>query len=991
MSFFTTDKTRSTSLSKGLCTGAAASVLLAVMAFAPAAQAQVIDVEDCATFTDGSNANPLDDDQTNNFSNPGVADAGVTVNINVEGDCVIADGEHVLLEDGDQDDVIINVFGDGSQAATTLTSTDGNDEEVVFFIDNGENDTTINIRRGATIQGEDGVIFIEGDSVTVNNRGSIIGTGTQDEGVIYIDRDTDGDANVINNRGVGEIIAEGRGPAIGIELLIADGFDDAADVGVQNDVADLPTVRILNTVNATIASEYNGTSSDDNDAINIAGNPGSTGGLNRVCVETGAVNCLVTLQVNNFGTISSVFDNSGVAAITFEDDAVFNGAIVNRGTGVISGFRNGIRIGDIVGPDGVSTAEHGDQNGDDARIINYGLITGTNTNGRGIDLEGDNVRITNNASGTIIGGQIGIEVGAGSTNTGSSDGIEAENSGLNNVIVNSGTIEGGSQSINSSNAEGIIRIISEGGSFVGDIRGSVGNQDVFVIQNGETILTHDVEQDFDVNVGQTGTLTFDGDRTIEGNLDNRGTITLDISDTQTITGDVNLRATGTVALTDISSVGSLGTQYTLLDVGGTLVNDSALDISDASLLLDFVVVSSSDLVVEAVASGSAKSTLAKVGFTNSASNVFGETVLTAFADGSLNNTSTFSNLGGISTSVGLGDALNSLAPNFNGTLVKSVSNTIQSGAAQIDARLDDLNCNTFYDGRATASFGSEAGESCQTFAESGTWAQSSAPNETQGSLSLSGSTFFNDGFDQDNITLTYGYDHAVSESTVLGLSGSYTESETDDNTFAASSTELDVVQFTAYAGHRAGNAHFVTKASYSSGEADTRRQSFDVIRSEVDIDALNVQSVASYNVNVGQGYYLKPEASLNYNDITTGSFSETGGLNLNVSDASSNVLDGRVGLTFGARKVVSDNTKANMFVTGSVRNDFYGQRDDLGFEFAGQAGSLDVLSEDGFAVQGSAGLNILSGENFSFGGAVSSEFSESENSVGGSVQTKIRW
>jgi len=968
------------------------------MAFAPAAQAQVIDVEDCATFTDGSNANPLDDDQTNNFSNPGVADAGVTVNINTEDDCVIADGEHVLLEDGDQDDVIINVFGDGSQAATTLTSTDGNDEEVVFFIDNGENDTTINIRRGATIQGEDGVIFIEGDSVRVNNRGSIIGTGIQDEGVIYIDRDTDGDANIINNRGEGEIIAQDRGPAIGIELLIADGFDDAADVGVQNDVADLPNVRIFNGVNATIASEYNGTSSDDNDAINVAGNPGSTGGLNRVCVETGAVNCLVTLQVNNFGTISSVFDNSGVAAITFEDDAVFNGAIVNRGSGVISGFRNGIRIGDIVGPDGVSTAEHGDQNGDDARIINYGLITGTNTNGRGIDLEGDNVRITNNVGGTIFGGQIGIEVGANSSNTGSSDGIETENSGLNNVIVNSGTIEGGSQSINSSNAEGIIRIISEGGSFVGDIRGSVGNQDVFVIQNGETILTHDVEQEFDVNVGQTGTLTFDGDRTIEGNLDNRGTITLDVGNTQTITGDVNLRATGTVAITDTGGVAAIGEQFTLLDVGGTLVNDSVLDTTDSSLLVDFILVLSDDLVVEAVVGGGAVKPseavagfLGDIGFQNASENAFGETVLTAFVDGSLNNTATFSNLAGIGTSVGLGDALNSLAPNFNGTLVKSVSNTIQSGAAQIDSRLDDLNCNTFYDARATASFGSEAGESCQTFAQSGSWAQATAPNETQGSLSLAGSTFFNDGFDQENVTLTYGYDHAVSETTVLGLSGSYTETATDEDTFAASSTELDVVQFTAYAGHRAGNAHFVTKASYSHGEADTRRQSFDVIRSEVDVDALNVQSVASYNVNVGQGYYLKPEAGLHYNNITTGSYAEAGGLNLNVSEASSNVLDGRVGLTFGARKVVADNTKANMFITGSVRNDFLGQRDALGFEFAGQQGSLDVLSEDRFAVQGTAGVNILSGENFSFGGAVRSELSESENSVGGSVQTKIRW
>lgn len=966
------NKPRSRSLSKALCVSSASTVLLAAMVFAPAAQAQVtVDVTDCADLESGT------------FDNPGTADMGATVNIDVNDECTLASGDIIELEDGNQDDVIINIA-----SGSLLTSTDTSDEDTVIFIDNAENNTTINIDDGAVLSGVNGVIFLEGDGVEIENNGQIIGTGAAEEGVIYFDRDTDGDLNNLVNGATGQIIAQADGPAIGIETLIADGADDLVDVGNQDAFTDFPTIRILN--EGLIASQGTATN-DDNDGINVAGNPGETNDIVRACIESGALNCIVNLRIINEGTISSVADSSSNAGITFEDDALFFGGIVNRQNGVITGTRNGIRIGDVV-VDG-QTAEHSagpNRASSSARINNLGTISGTGTSSRGIDLEGDSVRITNSATGTISGVSVGIEVGAGT-----SSGIA--HSGLNNSIFNSGTISGSNFSIDSSNAEGAIRINSTGGTFTGDIRGSLGNEDLFIVGAGTTTLTHDILQDFDVRVAQTGTLAFDGDRTIEGDLDLRGVGVFDIANTQTVTGDVNLRSTSTIALTDVDSVGALGAQYTLLDVGGTLVNDSTLDTTDSSLLLDFVVVVSNDLVVEAVLGVVGKPSEAVSGFvdqlqfTNSSANAFGETVLTAFAEGGLNNTATFSNLAGISTAGDLGIALNSLAPDYNGTLLQNVFNTIQNGADQVDYRLNDLACNEFGDSRVSASFGSESLQSCLTFAQSGAWVQSSHGGTTQGSLSSAAPTFLTGGLDQDSITMVYGYDQAISDSTVLGFSGSYTETQTADNNLAASSTELDIVQLSAYTGHRVGNAHFVTKASFSHGEADTRRQSFDVIRSEVDINAINAQSVASYNVNLGQGYYLKPEAGLHYNNITTGSFLESGGLNLAVNEATSNVLDGRVGLTLGARKLIADNTRANVFVTGALRNDIYGSRDDIGFNFSGQAGSLAVANLDQFAVQALAGINILSGENFTFGGAVNSEFSQNENSVGGRVQTRIRW
>lgn len=951
-------KAQSKPLSKTLISSSAVSVLSAfmLMAVAPTAHAQVvIDVTDCASIPD----------------NPGTADMGATVNIDIGGNCFVTSGDHIDLEDGDQDDVTINIA-----TGTTLNNTDTSDEDVVIFIDNSENDTTINVADGAALVGANGVIFIEGDGATIVNDGDIIGSGAAEEGVIYVDRDTDSDVILINNRATGRILAQDNGPAIGIEVLLVDGADDPENVGVQDAIADFPTVTIINQAGGLIQSRGS-VLNDDNDAINIAGSPGTTGGLDRDCLEGAAVNCIVNLRVINSGIIRSINDNSGTAAITIEDDAVFNGVIVNRAGGLVTGTVNGIRIGDVV--DGGLTADHS------GRITNLGNISGTGTSSRGIDLEGDGVRITNGASANISGLSIGIAVGAGSTSS-------VGNSGENNSIVNRGTITGGNFSIDSNEAEGAIRVVNfGGGSFNGDIRGSAANLDLLNFRNGDSSLTHDVLQNFAVTVAPTGNLTFVGDRTIEGTLLSRGTVSFDLADTQTVTGNVQLTRTSTVAIADASGVAALGEEFTLIDVGGTLINNASLDdsaITDTSFLLDFEFVDSADLVIEAIAAGDGATNVKVSRFVNdiqfqsAGAQTFGENVLTSFVSGGLDNSETFSNLGGLGTAGDVGTALNSLAPDFNGTLVKNVFNTIQNTSSLIDHRLSNLNCNAF---------GSDGGQSCLTLAESGSWVQSSSANATQGSLALSAPTFLNTAAGQDSVTLTYGYDQAVSDSTIVGFSGSYTDSETEENRNVNSSTELEALQFSAYAGHRIGNAHFATKASYSSGEAKTRRQSFEVIESQVDVNALNIQGVASYNVSLGQGYYLKPEAGLHYNNLSTGAFTESGGLNLSVGEANTNVLDGRVGMTLGSRQVLSEKSRADVFVTALVRNDFYGNRDDIGFGYANQSGSLAVANTDDFAVQGIAGINLLSGKNFSFGGAVNGEFADTENSVGASLQTNVRW
>ena len=158
-----TKREQTMSFVKTLLTASAASSL-AIMAFSPAAHAQVVlDIDACADFG-GSG-----------IDNPGAGDdSGATITIDTGAECTISSGDHIDLNDGQDNTDILVVAG------TTLTNTDTSDEDVVFFVDNAENVTNITIEDGAVLNGANGVIFGEGDELNVLNFGEIRGTGEQE-------------------------------------------------------------------------------------------------------------------------------------------------------------------------------------------------------------------------------------------------------------------------------------------------------------------------------------------------------------------------------------------------------------------------------------------------------------------------------------------------------------------------------------------------------------------------------------------------------------------------------------------------------------------------------------------------------------------------------------------------------------------------------------------------------------------------------------------
>ena len=527
------------------------------------------------------------DGQTTSVIDPGMdvnAAAGVTQTI-TSGDNIDFNGQ----------------VSDGSTVTNsgTLINLDTSDEDVVVFIDNSEDDITVINTATGTLSGVNGVIFGEGDTTTIINDGLIEGTGNADEGVIYFDRDADSNANTIINTGT---ITSVDGATIGFDSLL--GTD-----GSSGTLFDETGTSLFVLDNSGIISNT-GTDSDS-DAINLNGDPGTTGGVARGSIEISAagvtqVNSQIEVDITNSGTISATRDSSSNAAIRSEDDAIISGTITNTATGVITAAESGIRI----------AASHGEHS---VTIDNSGLIEG-DTNSA-IFITGSGVTVNNLAGGIILGDDFGIEVDPlqseedGFINisifdeaAGTTADVLTAVTAVNNVFVNAGTIEGGDGSFSALNASEAITFTQlGGGTLTGDFEGTSAFDDSLIISTGAFTLTDDVLETVDVTVDATGDLTLDGARSIEGDLTSNGVLTLDLADLHSIDGDLDLAAASTLVITDVTGLAAGaadGDVFTLIDVAGLGATAATVDVSGiagpAGLDFEASIAADGDLVINVV-------------------------------------------------------------------------------------------------------------------------------------------------------------------------------------------------------------------------------------------------------------------------------------------------------------------------------------------------------------------------------------------------------
>lgn len=538
----------------GLFVGASMSSIALASMFAAPANAQIAIVDDT----------PVD--------NPGgqtvTSAAGVTQTVN--------SGDNIELEDDTNDGTVITLAG-------THINNDGDDEDVVIFVDNSEDDVIINIASTGVLQGVDGVIFYEGDAAVITNDGLIEGTGEASEAVVYFDRDADGELNSLTNNGT---ITSVGGATIGVDSLL--GTDPSS--GTVGDEEGIARFRLVNT------GIISNTGSDsDADALHFNGDPGSSGGEDRGCREDGRINCVIEVDVTNSGTISAARDNSSNAAIRSESDAVLRGTITNEAGGMITGASNAIRI----------NGAHADHS---VTISNAGTINGQSE--AGILIGGSGVTVVNEEGGMIIGDDEGIRLDGDTITVRLLGGIDIseDTAPTDTVITNSGTIEGGADGILvNDDAIGAIITNNATGSILGNdgIQSATGGT---VINNG-TIAGADGDgirmsgtQDASVTLGATSTTTGTSQAV---QFEGSGTNTLNVIAGASVTGDLQGSADG--AATNILNLGGSSENSSFVqafDFAQVNVDGGVFNLSSLSTGIGSVALNSGTLFVNAGGVGS---------------------------------------------------------------------------------------------------------------------------------------------------------------------------------------------------------------------------------------------------------------------------------------------------------------------------------------------------------------------------------------------------
>lgn len=221
------------------------------------------------------------------------------------------------------------------------------------------NDFTLS-NRGAIQSNSRAVDLSDGDRLSIRNSGSILGTGNQRNGTLYVDGTVDNAR--ISNSGLIDAGEGNLGDAVSVQVGAA-GDPSNEDINIQNSGVlqgrgDGPEVFA--------------------DGVRVAANGSS--GL-RFFNGSGEDEATISGTINNRGRITSEVNVGFLGGVVVEDGVAFDGRINNNG--LIDGPRNGLYIGD---------AEH------NLTINNGGRIE---SGSRAVNLDGDNVTLNNR--GSILG------------------------------------------------------------------------------------------------------------------------------------------------------------------------------------------------------------------------------------------------------------------------------------------------------------------------------------------------------------------------------------------------------------------------------------------------------------------------------------------------------------------------------------------------------------------------------------------------------------
>ncbi|MFK8183191.1 MAG: hypothetical protein AB8B99_07435 [Phormidesmis sp.] len=453
---------------------------------------------------------------------------------------------------------------------------------------NGISTTGDNFRltnRGTIASDSRAVDLTDGDNLSVTNRGSILGTGNQRNGTLYVDGTVD-NANILNARGA--VIDAG-----------ADNLGDALSwqVGAAGDAS---------TSNINIDNRGLLQGRGDGDAVFAGGARVGGNGSSGLRFFNGSEELEAALSgtIRNSGTITSEVNVGFLGGLVVEDGVAFSGNITNTRSGLISGPRNGLYIGNAehnLTIDNSGRIESGSRavniDGSGVRLQNSGEIIGTGNQRNGTiysDATAEDFSIQNDRRGVVDAGS--GNQGAGiSLQLGDEAGDVIESS-----VLNRGVIQGRGDAADGTNAAGDgIRLfagIADGDvTFQGDITNGrsgriIGSQDGITVQDRVTLQGNIINERRSEIVGEQDGISIEG--VLNGDINNSGTIrggvnAIDAQDADagvTINNAGNLE--GNVTLSEFNDVFTASGRSSIEGVVSGLGGDDVIFGDRADNLLD---------------------------------------------------------------------------------------------------------------------------------------------------------------------------------------------------------------------------------------------------------------------------------------------------------------------------------------------------------------------------------------------------------------------
>jgi len=602
---------------------------------------------------------------------------------------------------------------------------------------------------------------------------------------------------------------------------------------------------------ASISTNTNTTASQaDNFTADVALTSSSDMTLGAITTSTSTQG---TLNLNNVITTGTIGSTGSIKALNIiASTTTLGGAVSATTTAVSSGATLNTNSNNITGTlnnDGTVTLSSG--NTISGAITNTGILnlhdTATNTiNGAGT-IESAQTHTTTSIIGgsaaatslNITGNTFTLGAAASATTTTVSSGATLATGAhiLTGAVVNNGTLTLGTASI------------------TGAISGT-GTVDVIEDYTAGAALGAN-----NLNISATKTLNLNAAASIIS-----GTTTINGSSASIVSNkDTDL---GNVVIVDDSSF-TIGTTYTLVDMTGSDLTVGTITGPTGTILIPFTTTSAADAEatdkITVIRDYAEASTLSISG--NNANTYTAATTATI-----TNDTAIYNEMISM-TAAQIDEAVDTMHPNTNG---------VSAGTVNVSNYSVDTVSNHLTVARAKIS-GSSGISTGDESLDNGLWVQGFYTNiqqEDRGGVS---------GYDSEGYGLVLGIDRNIKNSSIIaGVALSLGKNDVDSkNTTTLATTQTDSIQIMAYISKSFSNFYLESTLSYAQNFNDATRH--------VVVGAIDRIAEADYNSNIlaarlaigfpikKHGIVILPKASVNYINLKTDTYTETGAGSMNLT------------------------------------------------------------------------------------------------------------